>query len=136
MMAGIEREREDLRARDQVRPLTDAEEGLGARRLPNGVYGFTYAPVLQDFPLFQAPRSNTFEVHKLADGTVTLVGFVTQEAASRIENGAGEIPLRLFPSPREEAVILVSIPLSRVARLREHSTRQTGGLDVHLDGAS
>ena len=38
---GVERELQELRARNGVRSLTDHEEGSGVYRLANGVYGFT-----------------------------------------------------------------------------------------------
>ena len=131
---GVEKELEHLRARHEVRALTEAEEGFGVYRLPNGVYGFTYAPVLhRDFPLFQANRYHAFEVHKLTDGAILLVGFVTEEAARKLQAATGELLIRLYPAPREEAATLVSVTLSRVIRIRENSTRETGGLEMYLE---
>ncbi len=122
-----------LRASHQVRILTDSEEGSGVYRLPAGVYGFTYAPLLDNFPLFQTSRLKTFEIHKLADGSIVLVGFVNEQAASELENAADEIRARLFPDAREDAATLVAIPLSRVNRIKEHSTRTTGGLELNVE---
>ena len=125
--------REALRARHQVRALKDSEEGLGVYRLPAGVYGFTYSPLLQDFPLFQTSRLKTFEVHKLGNESIVLIGFVNEQTASDLENAGDEITARLFPDVREDAARLVAIPLSRVNRIKEYSTRETGGLELKIE---
>ena len=44
---------------------------------------------------------------------------------------AAEASIRLYPAPREEATTLVSVMLSRVIRIRENSTRETGGLELY-----
>src|SRR5713226_6240600 len=124
--------REALRAKHQVRALTDSEEGRGVYRLSGGVYGFTYSPLLQDFPLFQTSRLKTFEVHKLADESILLIGFVNEQTARDLENAGGEISARLSPDVREDAGRLVAIPLSRVNRIKEYSTRETGGLELKI----
>jgi hypothetical protein len=128
-----ENEREDLRTTHKVRPLTDAEDGSGLSRLPNGVYGFTYSPGPRDFPLFQAPRAHNFEVHKLPDGATHLVGFVYPETVALLANAGGPFQVKLFPGPRDGAEALVSIPAPRVIRFHEYSTREGGGLDLELE---
>ncbi len=132
-MHSEENGREALRARHQVRALTDSEEGYGVYQLPVGVYGFTYAPLRQDFPLFQTSRLKTFEVHKLADESILLIGFVNEQTARDLEDAAGEISARLFPDVREDAGRLVAVPLSRVNRIKEYSTRETGGLELKIE---
>lgn len=131
-----EDERAALRAKHQVRALTDLEDGTGLHRLPNGVYGFTYAPGPRDAPLFRTPRTHTFEVHKLADGKVMLVGYVSPEVASRIENDRQPVEVRLFPRPREGASALVTLPLARMIRYREFSTRDGGAFEMRLEPAA
>ena len=131
-----ETERAALRAKHQVRSLTDREDGTGLHRLPNGVCGFTYAPGPRDAPLFRTPRPHTFEVHKLADGKVMLVGYVAPEVAARIENDPQLVEVRLFPAPRNEANTLVSLPLTRMVRHREFSTRDGGAFEMHLGPAA
>ena len=130
-----ENERAALRAKHQVRTLTDLEDGTGLHRLPHGVYGFTYAPGPKDTPLFQTSRPQAFEMHKLADGTVVLVGYVTGELAARIESDRQPLEVRLFPAPRDEANTLVSLPLARLIRYREFSTRDGGALEMHVTPA-
>lgn len=131
-MAAGEAERESLRARHGVRALSDSEEGFGVDRLPNGVYGFTYAPALPSAPLFVKKTYHSFEMHKLPDGALVVVGFLPQEMADRVEAGREAIRINLYPDPQDDAVRAVSVPLSRMARVREHSAREGKGLDLEL----
>jgi hypothetical protein len=130
-----EKEREALRASRGLRPLTDAEEGSGRSRLPGGVFGFTYTPILGDFPLFGTARYHTFEVHILADGSVWFVGFVPPETADQIEAGREPAKLSLFSDPSAETPYMISIPMSRIARLKEYSTREKGALEMEVRAA-
>ncbi len=105
---------QELRARHQVRPLNSEEEGSAIASLPNGVYGFTYAPGQPEVPLFSKHNYHSFEVHKAADGTEYLVGFVTPPEASEIAAAKEGTAMRLFPAPWEDAKSLVSVPASRM----------------------
>ena len=42
-----EQQREQLRAEHKLRPVKSEEEGTAITKLPNGVYGFTYAPATE-----------------------------------------------------------------------------------------
>ena len=123
-----------LRAAHQVRELTPDEEGRGVHRLPGGVYGFTYSPGTREMPLFKQRRLYNFEIHKMADGVVTLVGFVTEGDASALEGGEA-CDLAVQPEPKGDAQRLVAVPYWRVERFREHSIREGGGLQVRLGSA-
>ncbi|HTS48573.1 MAG TPA: hypothetical protein VMH05_11550 [Bryobacteraceae bacterium] len=107
-------ELEALRARHNVRPLLPAEEGSSAAHLPNGVYGFTYAPGQPEVPLFSKQGYHSFEVHKASDGTEYLVGFVTQLEASDLEASKVGAAIRLFPSPWENSQSLVRVPVAGI----------------------
>jgi hypothetical protein len=124
---------EDLRQKHQVRLVSEQEEGSGVDRLPNGVYGYTYAPGLDQGPLFQQPRFQSFEVHKLADGTVAIIGYVTPEMAAKI-NGLEPLKLRLLPEPAGAASTAVALPIWRIGRQKEYSARDGQGLEVELIG--
>jgi len=108
-------ELEALRASHKVRPLNGEEEGSPAASLPPGVYGFTYAPGQPEVPLFSKHNYHSFEVHKLADGTEYLIGFVTPSEASDIAAAKEGAAIRLFPAPWENSQSLVSIPASGIA---------------------
>ena len=130
-----EDEREALRERHQVRLITEAEEGVGSDRLPDGVYGFAYAPGALTFPLFCRHTYQSYEVHKLRGGTLCLVGFLPTETASQIETAKDALPIRLLADPQDGARAPVTIPLDRVSRLKEHSTRDGKGLELHVHPA-
>ena len=125
-------EREALRRQHLVRELTPQENGTGVDQLPGGVYGFTYTPGCHDSPLFRERKHSTFEVHKLADGEVALIGFVPEETLGLIQAGGESAALRLHPAPTPEAPHLAVIPSSRIARIKEHSTRDDGALRLDL----
>ena len=123
---------EQLRAAHRVRLVDDAEEGFAADRLPNGVYGFTYAPAEASIPLFVKKNWHSFEIHKLEDGEILLVGFVTAKEAEMIRSGQqGEVIL--FPDPWEESKELVSVPMSRALPAKKGPSREGGnGLKIAL----
>lgn len=123
----IEKQRRELRAAHGVRLVSEQEDGSGLHRLPKGVYGFTYAPGPHDAPLFREGRSHNFEIHKLPDGTVQLVGFVSPHIAARIQAAKDSLAFELFPSPSQEADTLVAVPLAGLRFQRGFSTREPGG---------
>ena len=107
-----------LRAERRLRPLRTPELGCSVRDLPAGVYGFTYSPAFEASPLFAQQSWRSFEFHKLADGSIAMVGYVSAEDARLLrESVAGRVTL--YPDPWQDANELVSIPLERMA----HSTR-------------
>jgi len=127
-----DQEREALRAQHQVRPLTEPEDGCGLPWLPDGVYGYTCAVGQRDAPLFSKRIEQGFEVHKRLDGSVHLVGYVSPEDASQMNTVEESARIHLFPDPHEGANTLVSVPLSRVLRHKEHSQRMESGLELEL----
>ena len=82
--------------------------------LPNGVYGFTYAPGQPEVPLFSKHNYHSFEVHKTADGTEYILGFVTQPEAEDLEASKEGAAIRLFPGPWENSQSLVSVPVAGI----------------------
>jgi len=110
---GLTSEVEDLRALHQVSLVDEEDEGANVARLSGGVYGFTYSP-LQGCPIFRKKSTQSFEVHKLSDDSVHLVGFVTEGEASKLSTSSEELGVRLYPEPREQAFRAASIPVSRI----------------------
>lgn len=110
----FDHELEALRAAHNVRLLKPDEEGSSSAALPNGVYGFTYAPGQPEVPLFSKQGYHSFEVHKAADGTEYVLGFVTQLEASDLAASKEGTAIRLFPSPWENSQSLVSVPVAGI----------------------
>ena len=116
---------EALRGTNQVRLVSNDEEGTGVNALPVGVYGFTYSPGLASAPLFAVRRYRSFEIHKLAGETV-VVGFATADDAGRLERQHEEITVRIQPQPEDGRETLVQIPYSRLKHHRQSAPNQHG----------
>jgi hypothetical protein len=128
-----EPERIALREEHGVRPLTEEEEGTGIDQLPDGVYGFTNAVGQWDAPLFRKKIFLSYEMHKLRDGSPLLIGYVSSDDAERMRHSSEGVTIRLFPDRQPDAPHLVSIPLERVRRHKQHSERTGRGLELELD---
>ncbi len=123
---------EGLRTQHQLRRVTEEEDGTGIDRLPKGVYGFTYSPAADNFPLFKKRDLNCYEAHKLPDGSALLVGYLTKEEASQLASNEKTSVLHLFPNPNEKATELVTIPMARVVGHKENSQREGKGFEIHV----
>jgi hypothetical protein len=128
----LTRELERIRSAHRLRALTDEESGSGVKRLPNGVFGFTYSPVEDNFPLFNDRDLRSFEGHKLDDGSILLLGFLTPDEKSAFEKAGAGQTIHLFPEPKGKADQLVRVPLARIARHVENSVRKGTGLELLL----
>ncbi len=128
----VNRELERIRAAHRLRALTDTESGGGVNRLPNGVYGFTYSPAEDNFPLFNDRDLRSFEGHKLEDGSIFLLGYLTSEEKAAFGKPGSEAAIHLLPEPKGNADQLVRVPLGRVARHVENSARKGAGLELYL----
>lgn len=120
----------ELRKTHGLRALTEDESGDGVNNLPSGVYGFTYSPFLDNFPLFSRRDLRCYEGHKLSDGTVEVLGFLTPEDKNTFETATDRATLHLFAEPEGAASELVRVPASRVLGQVEHSQRGNQGLEL------
>lgn len=125
-------ERSALRTKHQVRLITIEEEGYDLPRLPDGVYGFTGTLGRRDAPLFRRPITQSYEMHKLLDGTVMLLGYVSPEDAEKLATSKDVVTIRLFPDRQEKAPMLVNLPEHRVVHYRENSQRSGEGLQLDI----
>ena len=123
---------ESLRKENGVRLVSDEEDGAGVHRLAAGVYGYTYAVGTRDAPLFRKNAVGAFEVHKRIDAEVVLVGYLSEEAVRTLETARDLVDLQLYPVPKGEASRLVTIPMSRLVRVKEHSTRIDGSVSLRV----
>ena len=118
-------DREEMRRRASLRPISDKEEGWNIRRLPEGIYGFTGAPASEELPLFVAPIYQCFEVQKLIGGEICHVGYVTEAEFQQYQQGLGSMVMDLYPEPYGASTKLISVPRSRTDRTRS-PTRDRG----------
>jgi hypothetical protein len=115
-----------LRTRHEVRLIESAEEGVPLHLLPNGVYGFAYAPGQTDVPLFANRTFQAFEVHKLPDGSEVLVCFVTPQQALDLHAGKTGFELHLYPEPHGDSTQMVSMDMVRIDSSRKGVLRTEG----------
>jgi hypothetical protein len=118
-----------LRATNQVRLVTEAEEGTGVNALPAGVYGFTYSPGLASAPLFAVRRYRTYEIHKRTSETL-VAGFATADDAAKLASNSEEITIRIQPQPEDGRETLVQIPYSRIKHHRQYAAPNQHGFTV------
>jgi hypothetical protein len=118
--------REELRNAHQVRIITDSEEGVATKHLSNGVYGFTYAPAQDGVPLFQKPATQSYEVHKLRDGSEHILCYVSDAGLAKLESAVEVADVTLYPEEFKDAVNLTSVAVSRVASQKFATSRIDG----------
>lgn len=105
---------EQLRATNRVVPVSKDDEGRSWSKISNGVYGFSYTPGSSDGGFFLRDTRQAFEMHKLADATLWIVGFVTPEDSKKLAS-TGAQDLEVFPESRDNCTELVVIPHARIA---------------------
>jgi hypothetical protein len=124
--AGSEVElRRQLRVKNGVSELSPDTSVIRFSVAPTGSFGFITPKLLglalitqsPDLPLEQMPPvSNAYEIHKLADGSGMLVGFV--EANLKPQLTASQRPknvrLGLYSNPSDKAPHIVAVPLVKL----------------------
>lgn len=111
-------EREQLRATNKVVPVSKEDEGRSWGKISNGVFGFSYTPASKDGGMFAKPSRDVFELHKLADGSLHIVGYTTAEYAQAIA-GKGAVEVELYPNERESYNKLVVLPHARISSAKD-----------------
>lgn len=145
--------RRQLRAKNGVSQLSSSTSVIRFSVAPTGSFGFITPKLLgmalitqsPDLSIEQAPPvSNAFEIHKLADGSGMLVGFV--EASLKPQLTANERPknvrLGLYSNPSDKAPHIVAVPLVKLLvdrmpiRLNSKEPGSTVLLDMDLQGTA
>jgi hypothetical protein len=126
---------EALRQKKQLIPVGPELEGMPLAALPDNVYGFTYSPLNESTPLYKKRTFQSFEVHKLADGHVQLVVYVSAEQAGQIRTATEPMDVNVYPEPHGEATQLIELPLERIAKAKPASRQDGNYIPVHLDPA-
>jgi hypothetical protein len=124
--AGSEVElRRRLRAKNGVSELSSATSVIRFSVAPTGSFGFITPKLLglalitqsPDLPLEQMPPvSNAYEIHKLADGSGMLVGFVEAELKPQLtpSQRPKNVRLGLYSNPSGKAPHIVAVPLVKL----------------------
>lgn len=138
--------RRQLRVQNGVSELSSSTSVIRFSVAPIGSFGFIAPKLLgmalitrsPDLSIEQSPPvSNAFEIHKLADGSGMLVGFV--EARLKPQLMASERPknvrLGLYSNPSDTAPHIVAVPLVKlvVDRMPTRLNPKESGSAVLLD---
>lgn len=124
-------EREAVRTQHNLSLITRADEGLGWRRIANGVYGFTYTPASADGGLFAKQSLLAYEMHKRPDGSLWILAYGTAEEAEKLTR-SGSPELHVYPEPVEASTTLLQIPHARVGTSKELDRDNKNKLRVTL----
>lgn len=117
---------EAMRAHNGLRCITSEEDGSNIHRLPPGVFGFTSSPALDDTPVYARRIYQSFEQHKLSDGSIHLAGYLTPADAEKLQRREAGADLRLYPEPYEQATTLVRVALDGVHPHKKGASRNAG----------
>lgn len=128
-------DQERLRTERKLRIVSDAEEGLGVDALPNGVYGFTYSPALVNSPLYAQRRFRCYETQRLLDGSVHLLGFISEADAAKLRNQTDVVEICLQPEPEDGAEYFVDLEASRIKSHRIVAIRTEHGVTMKVGPA-
>ena len=117
--------RRQLRVKNRVSELALSSSVTRFSAAPAGSFGFMTPKLLglalitqsPDLPLeLMAPASNAFEIHKLADGSGMLVGFVEAYLKPQLTPSQRPMNVRfgLYPNPSNNAPHIVAVPLAKL----------------------
>jgi|SRR5688500_14809945 len=132
----IEKEFAAVRSRNGVKPVEVADEGAPLAGLPDNIYGYTYSPLNESTPLFVQRSFQSFEVHKLTEGIVHILGFVTAADAAQMGANAAAAEIKLYPEPYGEATKLVEVSLERILRAKPVSRSDGNYMPISLDATA
>ena len=117
---------DQLRSERALRPPTKEEEGTSIFHLPDGLFGFTYAPGLKEVPVYAKRHYHGFEVHRLANAEIHLVGFVTPDEKAKLTGAKEAVQLVIFPDPWEQSTELISVSQTRLQPAKKAVSREDG----------
>lgn len=124
---------EALRASRNLQLISTDQEGVPLHRLPAGVYGFTFTPASPESPMFRKAAFLSFELQKTADDAF-LLGYVTAAEAAAIEEAGGYVDLDVYPEPRGESTVLVSIAHGAISSHKPLERLQANKLRLTVHG--
>ena len=117
--------RRQLRAKNGVVALSASTSVIRFSVAPTGSFGFIPPKLLgmalitqsPDLPLEQTPPvTNAYEIHKLADGSGMLVGFVEANLKPQLtpSQRPKNVRLGLYSNPSDKAPHIVAVPLVKL----------------------
>jgi hypothetical protein len=134
--AEVEQERQSVRVRNGVEPVSIGDEGSPLAGLPDNIYGYTYSPLNESTPLFTERTYQSFEVHKLTEGIVHVLGYLTPADAAAVEGNREPVDVRLYPEPYGEATRLTEVSLERILRAKPVTRIDGNAMALTLDATA
>ena len=138
--------RRQLRNKNGVSELSSSTSVIRFSVAPTGSFGFITPKLLglalitqsPDLPLEQMPpTANAYEIHKLADGSGMLVGFVEANLKPQLtpSQRPKNVRLGLYSNPSDKAPHIVAVPLVKliVDRMPTRLDSKEPGSAVLLD---
>jgi hypothetical protein len=118
-----------LRREQQLRPLTEREDGTKIQDLPNGIYGFSMCSVVA----LRAKRGNplSLEIHKY-NGIVYYVGYASDEHIEKYLTRQKDFHILTSPHPRKGASTLFEIPVEFVSKCEERPGKDGDLFDLFV----
>jgi hypothetical protein len=143
--------RRQLRAKNGVAELTAARVPFS--QAPTGSFGFIAPQFLgmalvtqsPDLALERVPpAANAYEIHKLADGSGMVVGFIGQDLVAQVTpaNRPKNVRIALYSTPLEKAPHIAAVPLVKLmvdrmpVRLDPKKPDSHVMLDMDLQGSA
>lgn len=127
---------EELRKRNNVARMKDAESGKMLAEIPAGSFGFAddieirrslRDSRIEKLTLETHAPDERFELHKLLDGQIELVGYVGPETLEHVRSGLSqEEAITFFSDTWANATNIVAVPLAKLSCSR--------GRTLSLDG--
>jgi hypothetical protein len=143
--------RKQLRAKNGVAELAAPNARFSSA--PTGSFGFIAPQFLGMALVTQSPdlvlervqpAANAYEIHKLADGSGMLVGFIGSDLTAQVtpSNRPKNIRIALYSNPSEKAPHIAAVPLVKLVadrmpiRLDPKKTDSPVVLDMDLQGTA
>ncbi len=117
--------RRQLRAKNGVTELSASVSGIRFSQAPTGSFGFIAPQFLgmalvtqsPDLTLERVPPAiNAYEIHKLADGSGMVVGFVGPDLMPQLTPSTRpkSVRIALYSNPSDKATHIVAVPLVKL----------------------
>src|SRR6266699_91336 len=127
---------QEMRRRHHVSLISPMEADKTTPEIQPNSFGFAFAtPIIYRSPIqIQVTSSKlSFEIHKLGDSSLLVVGYVGPETFIRLREGVGsDADVTLYSSPIKEASGLVALPLNRLKCPRDRSVQAAVALDCKV----
>jgi hypothetical protein len=127
---------QEMRRKHRVSLISPMEGDKTTAEVQPNSFGFAFStPIIYRSPIqIQVSGSKRdFEIHKLADSSLLVVGYVGPETFIRLREGVRpDADVTLYSSPIKEASDLVALPLNRLKCPRSRSVEAAQALDCKV----